>query len=129
MAKVIDIINDMEYTNIVTFNTVEGRPLSEMTVDGETFWVRPFSAYNFEIVLDGEKVCLNPMNYDGDLRTIEYKMDWDTLEKCDFWLFFTFEKAIIYESITGEFLGEITEVLDPRNIQDRLADMKARGEI
>ena len=129
MAKVLDLINMMEHTNIVTFNTINGLPLQEMEVDGTTYWVRPFSAYNWEVVLDGEKVCINPMNYNGNLRTIEFKLNIETMEKCDFWLFFTFDEAIIYESVTGQWLGQLTEILDPRDIAERLADMKARGEI
>ena len=129
MANIVKIINDMEHTNIVTFNTVNGEKMQSVQVDGENMVARPFSCYNWEIILDGEKVCLNPMNYNGDLKTIEYEMNWDTLEKCEFWLIYNFEKAYIYEQLSGEFLGEITKVIDPRNIAERLADMEKAGEI
>ena len=130
MANIIEIINDMEHTNIVTFNTVNGNPMQQVEIDGKPMFARPFSCYNWEIILDGEKVCLNPMNsYDGDCKTIEFPLNLETMEKCDFWLIYDFETALIYEEISGEFLGEITKVLDPRNIAERLADLEKAGEI
>ena len=127
--NIVKIINDMTHTNIVTFNTVNGNPMQTIEVDGETMIARPFSCYNWEIILNNEKVCLNPMNYNGDLKTIEYQMNWDTMEKCKFWLIYNMEHAYIYEELSGEWLGEITQVLDPRNIAERLADMEKAGEI
>lgn len=130
MAKVIDIINAMEHTNIVTFDMINGDfGMNEITYNGEKFFARPFSCYNWEIVLNGEKVCINPLNYNGELPTIDYPMNWDTMESCNLWLLFNFDKAIIYEAITGEFLGEISEILDSRNIAERIRDMQEAGEI
>lgn len=129
MTDVVKIINDMEHGNTTTFGTIQGGLLSQVELDGEKFFMRPFSCYNWKIILDGEKVCLNPMCYDGDLKTIEFPLNIETMESCEFWLLYNFEKALIYEAITNEFLGEITEVLDARNIQERLADMRKAGEI
>ena len=76
--------------------------MEQFEIDGENFFGRPFSSYNCEIVLNGEKVCLNPLCYGGNLPTIETK---------ETWLFFNFEKAILYDNNTKEFLGEIKELI------------------
>lgn len=123
------VIKDMEHTNIVTFNTIEEQANKFIEYKGEIMLLRPFSAYNFEVILNGEKICLNPMNYTGNLKTKEYPLNIETMKTCEFWLIYNHKKVILYEAITNEFLGEITKVLDPRNIQERLHDMKLAGEI
>jgi len=129
MANIIEIINDMEHTNIVTFGTVNGNAMQPVELDGEPMVARPFTCYNWEIILNGERVVINPSFYDGDCKPIELDLNMETMERDNLWLIYNFQKALIYNNTKGEFLGEITKVLDPRNIQERIHDLKEAGEI
>ena len=119
-----EIINDMEHTNIVTFATNEPQTVE---IDGEPMIARAFSCYNWEIILNGEKVCINPSFYDGDCKEID--LTYDIYKTCELWIIYNFKKALIYNNTKSEFLGEITKVLDPRNTAERIRDLQEAGEL
>ena len=112
----------MEHTNLVTFNTIKGETMQQVTLDNEPMIARPFTCYNWEIILDNTKVCINPMLYDGDCKPLTVKGD-------DLWVIYNFKEVFLYDNLTGNFLGEITKVLDPRNIRERLEDLENEGKI
>ena len=122
MANTTEIINDMEHTNIVTFNTINGETMQQVTLDNEPMIARPFSCYNWEIILNNTQVCINPSFYEGDCKPL-------TVEGDELWVIYNFKEVLLYNNATGEFLGTISKVLDPRNIAERIEDLQKEGKI
>lgn len=122
------VMEDMHHTNIVTF--VNNAP-QIIRITGENagvYTATPFSCYNFEIELDGEIVCINPRFYSGEYRCIDLG-DKETFKIDQLWVFHNEKRVLLYNNTRGEYMGEITKVIDPRNQAERIRDMKARGEI
>lgn len=122
MANTTEIINDMEHTNIVTFNTINGETMQQVTLDNEPMIARPFTCYNWEIILNNTQVCINPSFYDGYCKPL-------TVEGDELWVIYNFKEVLLYNNATGEFLGTISKVLDPRNIAERIEDLQKEGKI
>ena len=122
------IMEDMHHTNIVTFANT---PYQMVEIVGENCGVyvaSPFSCYNWEIILDGEKVCINPRCYSGDCKEIDLGDD-ETFEIDQLWVFHNEKRVLLYNNTRREYMGEITQIIDPRNQAERLRDMRERGEI
>lgn len=122
------VMENMHHTNLVTFANA---PSQMVEIVGENYGVYhaiSFSCYNWEIVLDGEKVCINPRCYSGDCREIDLG-DKETFEIDQLWVFHNEIRVLLYNNTRGVFMGEITKVIDPRNQAERLSDMRERGEI
>ena len=123
------VMEDMFRTNIVTFANA---PTQIVEVVGENcgiYTATPFSCYNWEIILDGEEVCINPRCYDGDCRTIDLG-DKETFEIDQLWVFHNERRVLLYNNTKGEYMGEITKVLDPRTQGERINDyLKEKGRI
>lgn len=123
------VMEDMFRTNIVTFANA---PTQMVEIVGENYGVytaTPFSCYNLEIVLDGEEVCINPRWYNGDCREIDLSND-ETFEIDQLWVFHNERRVLLYNNTKGEYMGEITKLLDPRTQRERINDyLKEKGEI
>lgn len=124
-TNAMKVMGDMHHTNIVTFNN---NAPTIVKMNGENYNAISISCYNLEVILDGEKVCINPMNYHGECREMDF-FHIDSFERDDLWVFYNAEKVLLYNSTDGDVVGEITKLLDPRDISERLRDMRARGEI
>ena len=123
------VIKDMEHTNLVTFNNV---PTEFVECDGEQFIARSFLCHDWEVTLDGEDVCINPSySYSRGLRVIDFDHFHTTGDfgSDELWVFFNHRKVLVWNNTRQEIVGEVSKVLDPRDIGERLRDLEACGEL
>lgn len=115
------LLKDMEKNSLVTFGLNAPQTVE---IEGNIFTARPFDCYNWKIVLDGEKVIINPAFYEGDLKEV-------TVEG-ELWIFYNTDKALLYDNTNGVFVGIVSEDLDPLTHAERVQlylDEKEKGEI
>ena len=122
------IMENMHHTNLVTFANDSSQMVEIVGENDGVYHAIPFSCYNWEIVLDGEEICINPRWYSGDCREIDLGDD-ETFKLDQLWVFYNETRVLLYNNTRGVFMGEITQVIDPRNQAERLRDMRERGEI
>lgn len=128
-SNALKVMEDMFRTNIVTFNNTPTQMIEIVGENSGIYTATSFSCYNWEIVLDGEEVCINPRCYSGDYREIDLANK-ETFEIDQLWVFHNENRVLLYNNTRGEYMGEITKVLDPRTQSERIRDyMKEKGEI
>jgi len=103
------VMSDMEKNSLVTFGLNAPQTIE---IDGEIMTARPIDCYNWKIILNDEKVIINPAFYDGDLKPIDVDGD--------LWVFFNTDKVVLYNNTKSEFIGEVTGDLDPKTHSERV---------
>ena len=111
-TNVIQVLKDMEHCNLSSFNF---NKVDLVSVDGEEFFARSFTCYNFPVTLNGRNVILNGYDTASPLKNIITG---------ELWLFYNTRKCYIYDNTYKEILGELTRVIDPRNQQERIKELE-----
>lgn len=106
------ILNDVERTNIVTFNNVA---MEFIEVAGKTYLARSISCYNLEVELAGKRTVINPRWFE---RTVEAEV-----ESSNFWLLIAPDEVLLFNAETSEVEGAITETYNCLTMSERLAKL------